>query len=399
MKIAYITADNGIPVFGKKGASIHIRELVNALDLLGHQTTVLTVRRGSFFAPLKAEVITMEADHSSSQGENLSKEENALARERRSLQSSITIGEDLSVLHSESRFDLIYERYSLWSTAGVRVARKLGIPCLVEVNSPLLEEQQKYRALHLSTEAEAVEAEVFKEADALLAVSAQVKSYVISKGAIPERTFVIQNGVDVKRFHPAVEPAYLEGVDGKFVLGFVGSLKDWHGIDILLKAFRILQKRSPDYHLLIVGDGPLRTWIEDYAREHQLKKKMTITGWVSYDQLPNLIQRMDVTVAPYPFLEDFYFSPLKLFEYMAAGKPVIASRIGPIERAIQDGKTGLLVRPGDPNDLVVKIERLHSEPALQKALGIAASAEAGHHTWVQNAHRVMEIVAPLVKRK
>lgn len=400
MKIAYLSADRGIPLFGNKGASIHIRELVNALSALGHQVTILAAWRGAKSGPLRAEVIEVGAEASPRTPEALPDlgYENTLARERRSLHISTAMLDRLLKLYAEEGFDLIYERASLWSTAGVRAAGQLKIPCLVEVNAPLLEEQRRYRELVLAKEAETIEAEVFGGADILLTVSEQVKTYAVARGADPERTFVVPNGVDVKRFHPAVVPEPLEGADGKFVVGFVGSFKVWHGIEVLMEAFRTLLDHSSAYHLLLVGDGPLRSWIEGYIQGARLQGMVTITGWVPYDRLPNLIQRMDVAVAPYPFLEDFYFSPLKLFEYMAVGKPVVASRIGQIQEVIQNQVTGLLVRPGDAEDLVEKIEWLCSNNKIREALGIASSREAGRYTWERNARRVIALADPLVKK-
>ncbi len=401
MKIAYLSADSGIPVFGHKGASIHIRELVNALSALGHQVTILAASRGTTSYPLRREVIDVGAEVSPLVTEAIpnARQERALAKMQRSLRISAAIRERLEALHAQEEFDLIYERYSLWSAAGVRAAHELKIPCLVEVNAPLLEEQRRYRELVHASEAKAIEAEVFGGADALLAVSEQIKAYALAKGADPERTFVVPNGVDVNRFHPAVEAEPAQGGDGKFVLGFVGSLKVWHGMEVLMEAFRTLLGRLLPYHLLLVGDGPLRSWIESYIQGARLEGTVTIMGSVPYDRIPSLIQRMDVTVAPYPFVEDFYFSPLKLFEYMAIGKPVVASRIGQIQEVIQDGATGLLVRPGDPRDLVEKIERLRCAPGLRKALGIAASQEAAHYTWERNARRVIALADPLVKNR
>ncbi|MFQ5946239.1 MAG: glycosyltransferase family 4 protein [Anaerolineae bacterium] len=400
MKIAYLSSDSGIPLFGNKGASVHIRELVNALSALGHQVTILAASRGAMSCPLRAEVIEVGAEPSPLTTEAFPNvgQERALAKMQRSLRICSAILERLVTLHAQEGFDLMYERYSLWSAAGVRAAHELKIPCLVEVNAPLLDEQRRYREMVLASEAEAIEAEVFDGADALLAVSEQVKAYALAKGAHPERTFVVPNGVDVKRFHPAVEAEPLEGADGKFVLGFVGSLKVWHGMQVLMEAFRTLLGRLPAYHLLLVGDGPLRSWIEGYIQGARLEGMVTIMGSVPYDRLPSLIQRMDVAVAPYPFVEDFYFSPLKLFEYMAIGKPVVASRIGQIQEVIQDGATGLLVRPGDPRDLVEKIERLRDAPGLREALGTAASQEAGHYTWERNARRVIALADQMVKK-
>ncbi len=399
MKIAYLTADRGIPVFGNKGASVHISELVNALSALGHQVTILTAMRGGMSSDLEAEIIEVGAEVLPTPIEASSgAPAYILTKERYALGVSAAMLERLLQLSAHGAFDMIYERYSLWSAAGVRAARKLRIPCLVEVNAPLVAEQRRYRELFLTSEAEAIESEVFGEADVLLTVSAPLKAYALSRGADPTRTIVLPNGVDPGRFHPAVEPEPLEGAQGKFVLGFVGSFKVWHGIEVLLEAFRGLLARSSVYHLLLVGDGPLRGWIDGYVRGARLEGTVTITGWVPHEHLPGLIQRMDVAVAPYPFLEDFYFSSLKLFEYMAVGKPVVASRIGQIQEVIQDGATGLLVQPGDTEDLVEKIDRLHHDPRLRETLGIAASQEARHHTWERNARRVLALADPLVKQ-
>lgn len=400
MRIAYLSVDRGIPVFGNKGASVHIRELVNALSILGHQVTILTAMRGAMSYDLGAEIIEVGADAVPAPIEaSNGAPAYTLTKERHSLGISAAMLERLLQLSTGGAFDLIYERYSLWSAVGVRAARELKIPSLVEVNAPLVEEQRRYRELLLASEAEAIESEVFGGADVLFTVSAPLKAYALARGAHPTRTFVLPNGVDPKRFHPAVEPGPLDGAQGKFALGFVGSFKVWHGLEVLLEAFRRLLGRSSAYHLLLVGDGPLRGWVEGYIRGARLEGTVTMTGWVPHERLPGLIQRMDIALAPYPFLEDFYFSSLKLFEYMAVGKPVVASRIGQIQEVIQDGATGLLVRPGDINDLVEKIERLRHDPRLREALGIAASQEACHHTWERNARRIMVLADPLVKKR
>jgi glycosyltransferase involved in cell wall biosynthesis len=401
VRIAYLSADPGIPIFGNTGASVHIREFVNALATLGHEITVLAATRGTGSGALRAEVIQASAQSLSVSTNAIAGVwlETALGRARRSVLVSSMMLECLMNLHARWRFDLIYERYSLWSPAGVRAAQKLRVPCLVEVNAPLVEEARKDRALVLASGAEVIEAEVFSGAHLLLTVSEPLKAYAVTRGADPQRTFVLPNGVDVERFHPAVEPESLEGATGKFVIGFAGSFEISHGLDLLVEAFQTLRGHSAAYHLLLVGDGALRSWIEGYLRGARLEPMVTITGWVAADRLPGLIQRMDIAVAPYPFLDGFYFSPLTLFEYLAVGKPVVASRIGQIPEIIQHGTTGLLARPGDTQDLVHTIERLRHDPRLRQHLGHAASREARHHTWEHNARRVMTLADPLVSAK
>jgi glycosyltransferase involved in cell wall biosynthesis len=390
MRIAYVTADHGAPVFGNKGASVHIRELVNAFEAIGHRVTVFAARRGDATGTLRAEVVEVPGQVSPPP------QWLRQTKERLYLGHAARIRDCLVGLHVMEPFDMIYERYSLWSAAGIRAARELGIPCFVEVNAPLVIEQQTYRELDLASEAESVEAEVFHGADTLLAVSEQVRDYALAKGADPARTFVLPNGVDLARFNPGVNAMPVDGVAADaFVIGFVGSLKDWHGIETLLESFRTLRQGAPDCHLLIVGNGPMRGWIDGYVRGSRLDGAVTVTGWLSHDSLPGLIQRMDVAVAPYPMLEGFYFSPLKLYEYLAVGKPVAASAIGQVREVIADGVTGLLACPGDPDDLAAKIDRLHRDSDLRRTLGQAAARRARAYTWNGNAQRVTDLAGSL----
>jgi len=399
MKIAYLSLDRGVPVHGTKGASVHIRELAKALTACGNQVTILAVNVGEALAPFQVKIIEVDGSGSSGEGFPKTGEEQALSEELRLDLLQTAILERLRALHAREGFDLIYERYSLWSAVGVRAATHLNVSCLVEVNAPLVVEQQRYRKLTSASEAKAIEAEVFGRADALLAVSQGVKAYAVANGADLDRTFIIPNAADPFRFHPAVSAEPVEGIDGSFAIGFVGSLKPWHGIDILLEAFRRLLRRSPDYHLLIVGDGPLKDWLKSTIQECHLERAVTLTGAVSHDRIPGLIQRLDVAVAPYPFMEDFYFSPLKLFEYMAMGKPIVASRIGQLEEVVRHGETGLLVQPGDPDALVEQIERLRFDQSLREAIGRAAALQARNYTWETNAGKVMDIADQLLGRR
>jgi glycosyltransferase involved in cell wall biosynthesis len=318
------------------------------------------------------------------------------AKERRYLATGDAVLTELLALNAKEPFDFIYERYSLWSAAGVRAARQLKIPCVIEVNAPLLIEQRGYRQIVLEEAAEQIETEVFGSAHALVTVSDEVKTYALSKGAEPSRTFVVPNGVDITRFYPDITAPALETVDDQFVVGFVGSLKPWHGIDHLLDAFSLLHEAAADYHLLIVGDGPLRPWIEGYLRGARLEDAATMIGWAQHERLPGLLKRMDVAVAPYPPMNGFYFSPLKLYEYLAMGRPVVASAIGQMCDVIEDGVTGLLTDPGNPDDMAAKIARLRGDPKLRDALGRAAVQCARGFTWDGNARQVLDLADSLL---
>jgi glycosyltransferase involved in cell wall biosynthesis len=391
MRIAYVSADFGIPVFGDKGASIHIQEMVKAFAALGHDVNLIATRLGTppgSFAAEVSKVLTgpqdAEALASGSGGERLFKE-------RRYLELGRAVALDIERRHARQPFDFIYERYSLWSAAGVRATRKLGIPCIVEMNAPLLLEQRRYRQLVLETEAESIEREVFSGADEIHAVSDAVRNYAISRGASPGTTFVQPNGVNLSSFSPDGEIAEVGNCIGP-VIGFSGSLKPWHGLEDLLEAFLILQKSKGDCRLLIIGEGPMRGWIEGFTQGTRLRDRVTLTGWQPYEKLPSFIRRMDVAVAPYPSIDDFYFSPLKLFEYLACGRAVVASGIGQIAETIDNGRNGLLCRPSDPDHLAASIATLIENDAMRSSLGHEAAASMRGRSWNDTAARIVAAV-------
>jgi glycosyltransferase involved in cell wall biosynthesis len=383
MRVAYVCADGGIPVFGEKGASVHITAMAQAFCRTGHEVRVIAARRGPGAAAYPVEEVTADQP---GPGDRAGKERGHIA-------TAAAIEDRLVALHRDWPFELIYERYSLWSTAGVRAGRRLGVPVVVEVNAPLVAEQAEYRALVLADEARKVEAEVFRRADALAVVSDELAVYVTQHGATADRVHVIRNAVDIARFHPGVRPARFPGIpDAAFVVGFSGSLKAWHGLDTLLPAFRALRNHVPSAHLLVVGEGPRKPWVEGYAAGAGLDGAVTLTGWVGHDDLPALIARMDVATAPYPVAAGHYFSPLKLYEYLALGRPIVASRIGQTAQVLEGTDAALLVAPGDPEALTQGLLQVATDRALGERLARNAATEGRRHDWTDNARAVVGLV-------
>ncbi|WLT40052.1 glycosyltransferase [Synechocystis sp. B12] len=150
------------------------------------------------------------------------------------------------------------------------------------------------------------------------------------------------NGINPARFAVLSKPSQTE----LFTVGFVGSLKPWHGLDCLIEAFAQLRQTVPEARLLIVGDGPQRQVLERAIAKENLMPYVQWTGAVPPEQVPHWLGQMSVAVAPYPASDNFYFSPLKVVEYMAAGLPVVASCIGQLPDIIDDRVTGILYPPG-----------------------------------------------------
>jgi glycosyltransferase involved in cell wall biosynthesis len=221
-----------------------------------------------------------------------------------------------------------------------------------------------------------------------------VADYLTGAGADPARVHVIGNAVDTRHFHPSVPPARVGTIPGDaFVVGFTGSLKMWHGIDTLLEAFRRFRAAEPRAHLLICGDGPKRGWIDGFVAGAGLGRAVTLTGWVDHARLPPLIARMDVATAPYPASEEHYFSPLKLYEYLATGCPVVASDIGQTAELLAGSGAALLLPPGDAEALARAMADLAADPTRRSAMAAAAAVEGARHDWTRNARRVLDIAA------
>jgi glycosyltransferase involved in cell wall biosynthesis len=184
------------------------------------------------------------------------------------------------------------------------------------------------------------------------------------------------------------------------VLGFVGGLRPWHGVETLPPLFEKLARRHEGLRLVIVGDGPLRDTLSSEIARRGLASRTTLTGALPQEEIPPLLREFAVALAPYPRLEHpFYFSPLKLFEYMACGVPIVASALGQIADVVRDGENGLLCPPGDADALEAACDRLLSDPALRRRVGLTAAREvAERYTWDANARRVARIADGLIDR-
>jgi len=375
VRLAYISADPGVPVYGTKGASVHVQEVVRALLRKGVRVTLFTPRIGGEASADLAGVRVLELP-------GLPKGEPAL-RERVALESNAALTD---LLEREGPFDAVYERYSLWSYAGMETARRWGVAGLLEVNAPLIEEQVEHRALVHADEAYGVAERVFAAATALLPVSSEVAGYLRGFPGTAHKIHVTPNGVDPARFLPnQPDPA-------AFTVGFVGTLKPWHGVEVLLAAFAGLRARVPGARLLVVGTGPEEARLRAEAARLGVGAAVTFTGAVPPEQVPALLARMDVAVAPYPVLETFYFSPLKVYEYMAAGVPVVVSRVGQLAELIEDGRSGLLCPPGDAGALMGALARLADDAVLRERLAAAGRETIlKAHTWEWVAARIVEL--------
>ena len=353
----------------KDGQSVHVEEMVAAMRGLGHEVEVVGP---SFY------------DDSGFGGES-----GTVALLRRLLPGALGEAAELAYNFPSYRRlaavarkfhpELIYERYNLYYLPGTWLARRLGVPLYLEVNSPLAAERSQHGTLHLQRLAHRLERLVWRRATRVLTVTQALGDIVIATGVAPDRIRVTPNGVVLSLFPPpAPRP------DGPVMLGFVGFVRAWHGMDALI---RHMATGPADTALTLVGDGPVRAELEALAQSLGLGTRVTFTGVVEHALVPAAVAAFDIALQP---KVTSYASPLKIFDYMAAARAIVAPDQPNIREILTHDQTALLFDPADPQSMWSAIERLVNDPALRARLGTAARAELERrdYTWTGNARRI-----------
>lgn len=372
-RAVYVCTDPGVPVFGRKGASVHVQSVLRALVAAGWQVDLVTPRPGGE-AP---EDLTGVVVHVLGVEDSATASDRELALQR----ADARVAAVLDRVHEDGPLDLVYERYSLWGVTATAWSAAHDVPSVLEVNAPLVEEQARHRVLVDAVSAEAAARKAISAAGTCVCVSEAVARWARARCTDPGRVHVLSNGVDTARVTPALPGTGRDSSDD-FVVGFVGTLKPWHGVEHLLDAVAPLVDGDRSWRVLLVGDGPQAQALREQADRLGLGQAVEVTGAVDPQDVPGLLHRMDVAVAPYPALSDFYFSPLKVYEYMAAGLPVVASAVGELPAALDHGRLGVLVPPGDPEALRSALVGLRADPGRREDLGREARAEAVRaHDW------------------
>ncbi|HEY4424865.1 MAG TPA: glycosyltransferase family 4 protein [Pyrinomonadaceae bacterium] len=290
--------------------------------------------------------------------------------------------------------DFIYQRYARFSWAGVVAANRTKRPLFLEYNGSevwvgrywdrvgRLELLERYERLNLDAAAR------------IFVVSDVERRNLEARGVAAGKIVVNPNGVDVERFRPGVggvEVRHELGIrDDEVVAGFVGTFGPWHGVEKLAEAIKLI----PAGRFLLVGSGSLQVEVAKRLEAEVASGRVIFTGAVGHERVPSLLDACDLLVAPHVPLADgseFFGSPTKIFEYMAMGKGIVASRLGQIGEVLVDGETALLVEPGNVKELRAAIVKMIEDKGLREALGIRAREMAEEeYTWTHNAQRVLD---------
>ena len=364
--------------------SVHIDRLVSALRARGHEVRVV--------GPISGEVKAGGRGGLEKLSDFLRAILPASAFELLELAYNIPAYRRLKREAETFRPDILYERNNLYLLAGLWLKRKLGLPMLLEINAPLLEERARFGKLKLKGIARYAERALWTGADMALPVT-QVLADMVAKVRGPRAMHVIHNGADLDDVPPPGPGKRASlGLDGKVVLGFVGFVRPWHGLEW---AIRALPRLDGKVHLLVVGDGPAQANLEREAAKLGVEDRVHFAGRVPHHEISSYVQSFDVALQTKAVS---YASPLKMFEYMALGRAIIAPDQPNLREILKPDIDALLFDPEDESSFFSALERLSGDADLRARLGTAArrSVMETPFTWAENARRVEMLAVELL---
>jgi glycosyltransferase involved in cell wall biosynthesis len=396
MRILMLCTDPGIRLPGRKGASLHLQAVLKGLVKAGHDVRLVAV------AGLPEDGAPGDGSRADLPGgPHLllphPGRADGLERETRRLRFVSQVPLIIAEQVADFRPDVVWERLSLFGTAGVEVSARFGVPHVVEVNALLAEEDAAWRGLRLARTAGSRERRVLESADAVYAVSEEVAAAV--RGVARRPVFVLPNGFDSDLFVepgpgarasarrcfglPATEP----------VLAFVGALRPWHGVDVAIRALHFL----PGSVFAVAGDGPVKGQLQALASDLGVTNQVRFVGALDHDEVAGFLAAADVALAPYPDSSEFAFSPLKVYEYLAAGVPVVASSIGQLVPVLSR-EAAVLVTPGDAASLAAGVQAVLSDPSIAARARADRSRVVAQHSWDERVERLDGILREVTGR-
>ena len=421
LKVAYVFQSSGMRLSDDRALQVHMYHIAKGLQQAGHHVTwVVNIPARKVLCTTNIE----KARHDKWDEHDLADlgwvnsrlfllMESAVRKVQSTLHSPyLALFDSLRMYKACCRnlgsYDLIHERYNLMSIGGALASRRMGIPLVLEVNADMLAEYaylgERVRGLR-KIYARWATMFSFRSARRIICVSGDLKTHLVTKWQVPAtKISVLPNAADVQTFGKAsnaqVHISNLGLIDEPIVM-FVGGFYRWHALNLLVESFFRVLQQAPEAKLILVGDGQTRPSIEEKITEFGIADAITITGLVPHEQIPAMLSIADVAVAPFePFALWKGGSALKVFEYMAAGKAIVATRTGQVAEVLTDGYNGLLVEPGDLHGFANAIVKLLKDPIERARLGQNARQQAvERHSWQHYIKRLEEIYADVLAQK
>lgn len=413
MKIAHLYQESGIRFYEPQAAQVHIYHTIRGLQQAGHEVTLLALQRRQVLFTRDLQVFSsgkLQASHYGQLGLSGTAPFKLFESGVRRVQSELhlpylALFDSYRMAEAGCKnlkgFDLIHERFNLLGLGGAWASRRLGIPFVLEVNADLLE-QRKFkgipeRGLRRLLAVWATRT-CFSAAAKIICISVGLKDHLKTRWNIDERKLtVLPCAADVDTFgenHTTEVVRRGLGLTTEPVVIWVGGFYPWHDLDLLLESFTQVLQKHPSAKLVLVGDGQTRSSIERKVMKNGLRQAVIMAGGVAHSRVPELLSIADVAVvpsAPVTASRGGTGTPLKLFEYMAAGKAIVATALNEAAEVIRDGQTGRLVEAGDVEGFAEAVLTLLNDPVERGRLGQNARRQVvEHYSWQEYTKRLEE---------
>ncbi len=391
MKILYYSPNPNLNLSDPAGYGTHMREMIKAFRELGHEVE-LQIMGGT---EPKRDTIPAKP----SLAKRLAKVVIPATRwqtlkDKRLMEFDDNAYDTLLAKIKAFKPDMVYERANYMQTSGVNAARRAKVMHVLEVNSPYVEEKVELEGpsgmLETAREKERWQLE---KTDQIVVVSSSLKEYFMSEHRIFGGKFsVVPNAIDPAK--AVVDPTAVAAIqaqyalEGKTVIGWVGSIQPWHGVEGLIDAFAALARDLPAVALLVVGSGETIGLMKSRAAASGVGDRIHFSGYIPHAQVFAHIAAMDICVLPDT---KWYCSPIKIFEYGMMGKAIVATHHAAVLDVMQPGVDGTIIAPGH-DTLVAALRELVHDTALRGRLAAQFQHKVlQQHTWLSNARRVIDL--------
>ena len=357
------------------GQGVHVEELIRALRSAGHEVIVVGpsfYEKAAFGGESRMVALVKRLLP-------------GVLSELAELAYNLPAYRRLKAVYLREKPDFVYERCNLYFLAGAWLARRHGARLFLEVNSPLADERRKHGGLRLARLAKRLEIFTWRSAERVLPVTRVLADILVENGVDDNKITVIPNGIDLARFPPR-GPGHEEAI---VTLGFVGFVRAWHGLDLVIEG---MAGGAAHSRLVVVGDGPAVPDLAALADRLGIADRVSFRGLVPPEQVAGVVATFDIALQP---SATPYASPLKIFDYMAAGCAIAAPDQPNIREILSQDVTALLFPPAAPGAMWQSVEQLIADSALRLRLGNAARAELllRNYTWSGNAERVAALAS------